>query len=679
MLILNSFTAWSYSKTEYFKTRDSLQARVNKSTNSAKADALFLLIRHITPYEKGSFQNLINEMKALNQQLDYPQAKAYYLQNMGDYYYYYNDLPKALDSYLQAIKIFVDEGNFKEAGMTYFRTVLTYYFTGNAEKIELYFPQAIRNFELCSCKTELAIMYYYLGYYHTNFNIQTELAQEYLHLAMKLGRESKLPSMYFAGFYSSLALSYRLESKNDSSIILLQKSNQLLGGNTNNDLLHKIINYNSLGISYENQQLIDSAIVYYNKSTELSKEISYLYLNTRKARALARIYANQGQNHKAIEYYNLSLLSAKHILESGRFYAGQENLYSSDWLTDAWPGVMKVFSTEGKRFWARGEICESYRQKANLLKTMRLPNEALEAYAQYHAYSDTLRIIEKSNELFNLELSYESDLKDNKIERLSTVNELQTLKIKQNNVFLYGLSILLLLVIFIAILLIRQNKLKTWHENTLLQQKLLRSQMNPHFIFNSMASIQNSILNDDPETASNYLARFSKLIRNILDNSIDESISIQEEINTIENYLALQKIRYHNKFEYKVVVDEKLDTETNEMPPMLGQPFIENAIEHAFSNKTIKGNIQVSFSQINASLLYEISDDGIGINEAMNYAPTNKSTYKSRATNITEQRIKVINKKRKTNILLSITDESAEANNKTGTTVVFQIPLNNGI
>jgi sensor histidine kinase YesM len=132
----------------------------------------------------------------------------------------------------------------------------------------------------------------------------------------------------------------------------------------------------------------------------------------------------------------------------------------------------------------------------------------------------------------------------------------------------------------LGVLYFRQGRINAMHEKMLVEQRLFRSQMNPHFIFNSLASVQNFIVKQDDTKASIYLSRFSELVRSILNNSLQEQITLEEEISTIENYLALQKVRFSDQFDYELEVDETLDPESTFVPPMLTQPFIENAIEH---------------------------------------------------------------------------------------------------
>ena len=169
--------------------------------------------------------------------------------------------------------------------------------------------------------------------------------------------------------------------------------------------------------------------------------------------------------------------------------------------------------------------------------------------------------------------------------------------------------------------------------------------MNPHFIFNSLASIQNSIINEEPKKASKYLARFSKLVRSILDSTVQEFIPLEQEITTIENYLELQKIRFPEKFDYTIEVDERLDTESVQIPPMLTQPFIENSIEHAIKHKDSKGKIDVRFKLQNGTLELEVEGDGIGRQRAMEIHNQQDQGHKSMATAITLERIRILSEK----------------------------------
>jgi sensor histidine kinase YesM len=190
-----------------------------------------------------------------------------------------------------------------------------------------------------------------------------------------------------------------------------------------------------------------------------------------------------------------------------------------------------------------------------------------------------------------------------------------------------------------------------------------------------LGSIQNSIINEEPDKAVKYLSRFSKLMRNILDSSHQETISLAEERSTIENYLELQKVRFPRKFDYSIEVDEEIDMENTFIPPMLIQPFIENAIEHGIKHKGSKGNVHVRFNLNKQYLIYEVEDDGIGRHKAQEILQKQNKEHKSLATAITQERIKVLSKKMKHKIKLEFIDLKDNSGKDTGTRVIFEIPV----
>jgi sensor histidine kinase YesM len=199
--------------------------------------------------------------------------------------------------------------------------------------------------------------------------------------------------------------------------------------------------------------------------------------------------------------------------------------------------------------------------------------------------------------------------------------------------------------------------------------------MNPHFIFNSLTSIQNFIINQDDIKASIYLSRFSELVRSILTNSIEERITLDEEIGTIRNYLELQKVRFSDKFDYSVEVDERIDPENTFIPPMLGQPFIENSIEHGIKNKDSKGHIWIRFIAKNGNICYSIEDDGVGRKKAQEVLRSKNREHKSLATEITRERIRVLNRRQKKKLIMEILDLKSPDGQASGTRVTFTVAL----
>lgn len=321
------------------------------------------------------------------------------------------------------------------------------------------------------------------------------------------------------------------------------------------------------------------------------------------------------------------------------------------------------------------EKMEAFMGLADTYLSMGFYKEAFTNYKNYQAIKDELFNLEVERHIAEIEAAFETEKNRQHLLLLQSEKELMEEKSARSNL------IILIMIVFIATLLIfmlmyfRQSRLKNGHERILLQQKLFRSQMNPHFIFNSLGSIQSSIINEEPRLAVKYLSRFSKLMRSILDSSIHETISLSKELSTIENYLALQKARFPQKFDYVISGAENIDTETLCVPPMLAQPFIENAIEHGIKHKEIKGLVSVNYQLTGNLLSIVIEDDGIGRKKAGELLKKHDKDHISMAIDITTQRIALLNRRSSQPIRFQIEDLCDANGQAAGTRVVFELPV----
>jgi hypothetical protein len=216
-----------------------------------------------------------------------------------------------------------------------------------------------------------------------------------------------------------------------------------------------------------------------------------------------------------------------------------------------------------------------------------------------------------------------------------------------------------------------------------MELKALRSQMNPHFIFNAINSIQHFILQNEQEEAHKYLSKFSKLIRNVLDNSRKPLITVEHESETLNLYMELEALRFEegNKFTYRIELDDKIDAHEVAIPSMLIQPYIENAIWHGLAhlNKSIflrQGFILVRIEEVNHELIKCIvQDNGIGRAQAADYKSHNKVSHKSVGMEVTKERLDLINKTKKINLSINIIDLKDENSQPQGTRVEIFIPV----
>jgi hypothetical protein len=208
-----------------------------------------------------------------------------------------------------------------------------------------------------------------------------------------------------------------------------------------------------------------------------------------------------------------------------------------------------------------------------------------------------------------------------------------------------------------------------------LEMQALRAQMNPHFIFNSLNSINRFILKNESEAASDYLTKFSKLIRLILQNSQSHSVSLEQELQALRLYIDMEMLRFEGQFDYQISLDPDLEIEELEVPPLVIQPYVENAIWHGLMHRQDKGYLEIALGRKNGTLFCQITDDGVGRKRAAALKSKSASKNKSLGMQITAHRLELINAlndKATTVEVIDLVDSSGEA---CGTRVVLKIPV----
>lgn len=204
----------------------------------------------------------------------------------------------------------------------------------------------------------------------------------------------------------------------------------------------------------------------------------------------------------------------------------------------------------------------------------------------------------------------------------------------------------------------------------------LRAQMNPHFIFNCLNSIKLYTLENDSKTASEYLTIFSQLIRMVLENSRSEKVTLEKELETLRLYIELEAMRFKEKVKYNITVAPEIDLQYTEIPPLLIQPYVENAIWHGLMHKQNGGTINIQVTQTaEHTLMIEIADDGIGREKAVELKSKSATRQKSFGLNMTAERVRIINQLYQIDATIKITDLKDNYNNAAGTIVNITIPV----
>ncbi len=436
------------------------------------------------------------------------------------------------------------------------------------------------------------------------------------------------------------------------------------------DSVSIVKSYNNIAVVYNEMKEYDKALQYFQYSKEYHERKNDVDEVAVALGNIAWTYDLMGKKDTALAKYlevlNLPVAEIDpYTRVLTRINAGSLYIEEKDYK-NAEKFLLRGLE-EGKALHSKEDIREATKYLSRLYSQTGDYKKAFTYQQEYQAASDSILNEEKAAMLSEMQVKYETGKKEEQNKLLQKENELQGIMLERNRYVNAALAVFSVLILIIALLFISQTKLAAKQHAMELEQKILRSQMNPHFIFNSLQSIQGFIFESSPLEAGKYLSDFARLMRLILENSKSEYISIAREVETLNLYLVLQQLRFSNKMVYAIEIDPSIDQEAYQVPPMLLQPCIENAIEHGIRWKEELGKVKVSIQKEVNYFTFVVEDDGVG----RNHKPLNGNTHKSMATSITSERLDLINKKATRKTTMVITDLV----NPSGTRVEFKVPV----
>ncbi|TKG94703.1 tetratricopeptide repeat protein [Puteibacter caeruleilacunae] len=445
-------------------------------------------------------------------------------------------------------------------------------------------------------------------------------------------------------------------------------------GSKNDNKLGLAINLNNIGVAYEKMNKLDTALTYYNQSLNYNLEVESILGEAICYNCMGSVYLKKGENDKAIEYFNKTRDLSEEV--GDRYYVTESYVnLGKAYLKIGQPKVARGYLEKAlvlaREIGARVKVEASLRLLSEVYGQLYQYKKALKYYKDASLFHDSIMNARNRQHINDLMSKYEAERKELQIDQLNQEKIIQNEEFRQKKMFFYGFLGLLGAAIIIIIMTGYQRKLKDLHRQIQLEQRLLRSQMNPHFIFNCLITIQNFMIKEESENATFFLGEFSSLTRSVLEYSRQEFISLTEEVKMLEHYLKLQQMRFD--FDYHISVDEEVNAEGLQMPPMLIQPFIENAINHGIRNIDYKGNVEVDIKKMKSSLLINVCDNGIGIERGKELS---NSAHTSHAMNIFNERIQNYRKIYKNNINFEVKDLKRIDAERTGTLITFNVPLN---
>tara|TARA_R110000751_G_scaffold15077_2_gene48741 strand:+ start:1384 stop:3321 length:1938 start_codon:yes stop_codon:yes gene_type:complete len=444
------------------------------------------------------------------------------------------------------------------------------------------------------------------------------------------------------------------------------------------DKLGLAINHKNLGECYEAQGKLEPALKNFRKSL-----VYYEIMDSNKGKIkcnynIAHVYVHQGKIQEAIDILQSNLLKAISLddnklittiyinlgwafIRLGDYNAAETNLESG--LTLAKTNKLNAEIAEANKF-----LSELWIKRDDYQKGMRY-------YKDFKKYEERITSSLNLRYVNDMILRYESEMRANQLERLAEENESVRLKLKKNKTMLIIIGISLILLIGILYILYRQSQLNADKKLLTLEQSMLRSQMNPHFLFNSLNSIKLYIINNEKKNAVHYLNKFSKLVRKILEASSQREISLAEELETVELYMNIENIRFSNEINFNVHIKDDIDIHNIKIPSLILQPFLENALWHGLSSKEGAKNIDLEVKKgKNGFIEIVITDNGVGRDAAERIKDNKVLKRKSVGIDITKERLANFSRDYENYFHVDIIDKFDDDTNPIGTQIVIYIP-----
>lgn len=522
---------------------------------------------------------------------------------------------------------------------------------GNYPASQEYYLQAITIYDALNDQVGMATTYENLG-------IVTDLMKDYtaamayyeraLAIQKSLGRTSSLASLY-----NNMAIVEANQNNNELAIEMLKEA---LAANKEHDNTSGVVaNYLNLGNFLNKIGKHETALVCLDSVRILLGEGADMFSRANLAYNYAQTHRHLNNPRLALNYANESLLLSKEI-------------QATKLLADAHLILSRIHE-EGQDY-----------------------SQSLFHHKAYASYQDSLFNETKNKEIANYQVQLDVFSKNKRIadQEIEMLRVNQLLLKERRLLILFGvIALLALLVVYLFVqkfiqskrtrqklevqnTLIQQQKDKIESVNQQLEMRLLRAQLNPHFIFNALSSIQHLIAGNDKSSALNYLGKFSRLLRQVLDNASETTVVLAEEIKLLMAYIELEALRFNQDFEYEVQVSDDIDPESTELPVLLLQPLIENAILHGLLPSKNAKKLTISFSLTEGNLRCVVEDNGVGRNQVKPSDTAAQIKHKSHGIHITRQRL--ANRHESGSQTIRYEDLKNEQRQPAGTRVTVYIP-----
>jgi len=654
---------------EYLEEADAIAEVIHFKMGQGRS----IYIRGITEAIQANYDQAFGYYKEalkLYEIIDFKTGVANCYNAMGIAYRNKGELRKSISYLTKAIKIEEEIGE-KNLSASLINLGSTYHELGSYGEALSYLKKALSIAKAHDNEQRVSYSLNNLGLVYMdqgNYPLALKFFKKSLHINEKLGDSISIAHGFF-----NMGSIYKTQKYYDKAMRSYEKSLGIYERIDSKNGISSILN--GIGTIHEENGDYSSALDNYVDALSISKQIG-------AKNAIPYILNNIGEVYLAFKDYRTAnqyfMESKKNALE----------IDSKQALCGAYIGLSRTYAKQkeynsalsnalkAKKISKKSGFLDYQKEASEILSKIYTATgnykDALESHQQFKKLNDSLFNKENIQKITQLEYEYKykqalesANIRELTLSKTVTATN-KDLEKSQRNLLLGVIAFLLITLVLAAIIFylkLRNEKSKT--QNIVIGQKLLRSQMTPHFIFNSLSVLQGMILNKEEKKSFHYLSKFSKLLRITLENSREKTVLLSQELTAVENYLALQNLE-NELYIYTVSVDDIIDKSSFKVPPMLIQPFVENAIEHAFGNQKENRKVDVNLTYSDEKLICTITDNGFGIN----FQPESKRKgKKSLATTITSERLKILSKDFK--MVGSVTIEDRQKYNEQGTIVTL--------
>jgi len=518
--------------------------------------------------------------------------------------------------------------------------------------------------DVIMAKTDLGEYYGKKGDYKKAFQLLSE-AREQCQISQSPSAQAKILA-------NQAYLYYLFEKKTES----LQLLKEVLGIYTSlQDTMNMSYLNNNIGILYKNQNKYDSALVYLGQSFYQSRQIKDTLGMASACNNMGNVLSLVSNLKGALEQLNKSLFYYRQLgREELSLYSNLGRIHKELGQMDQ---SLKYFNFALELAYQQDEpkkIMVLLREISDFYRAQQDWRNAFLYMDEYHQFKEREYQKELPELIDRIQAEADLKIKEQTIQLLTEKNNYQSLYLRHKNSVIILLIAFVLVVLGLGFSLYARKQVEHKRRELSMEQRLLRSQMNPHFFFNTLTIIQSFVVRNEAKLAGKYIAKFARLMREILENSARNKITLHRELSAMENYLSLQQLRMNSGFEYRIQVDEAVNPHAIEIPPMLFQPFIENAIDHGLNHlRDRKGELAIQINLLDDMLQVLVRDNGVGRAKAGEINGSLRRNHQSLGSKITDERLNLLSNDKRKRSRLIIRDLMDDQEQALGTEVEVKI------